>query len=144
MPELRSLYHVPNGGHRAKATGAALSRQGLKAGVPDMSLDVPARGFAGLRIELKRYREGHVGDEQRVWLARLAGSGYRAVVCWGWVAAWEEILWYLGREDLLLPAGRVTTRLTHEHPADPFWQRSKIAAICRGNKEYGLWYGKLT
>ena len=40
MPELQYMYHVPNGGKRDAATAVALKRQGVKAGVPDIMLDV--------------------------------------------------------------------------------------------------------
>lgn len=53
MPELKLLYHIPNGGSRNKAEAANLKRQGVKAGVPDLFLPVPRGGYHGLYIELK-------------------------------------------------------------------------------------------
>ncbi|MES2459867.1 MAG: VRR-NUC domain-containing protein [Armatimonadota bacterium] len=94
-PELADLFHPPNGGFRHKATGAALKRQGEKAGIPDIYLDHARGGYFGLRVELKRFREGVPSDEQKRRLLRLQACGYRAVVAYGWRIAWAEILRYL-------------------------------------------------
>lgn len=45
-PQLRLLYHIPNGGSRNAAEAASLKRQGVKAGVPDLCLPVAKRGAA--------------------------------------------------------------------------------------------------
>jgi hypothetical protein len=94
-PELEDLFAVPNGGYRHKATAAAMQRQGVKAGVPDMCLPHARGGWHGLWIELKRFREGTPSDEQKARLLRLKDAGFRAVVCYGWRMAWAEILRYL-------------------------------------------------
>ena len=52
-PALRLLYHIPNGGKRDKVTAARLKAAGVKAGVPDICLPVPAGGCNGLYIEMK-------------------------------------------------------------------------------------------
>jgi len=125
LPELQDYFAVPNGGWRHKATAVAMQRQGVRSGVPDTILPIARRGYHGLAIELKRYRTGRIEEEQEKRLTRLAKNGYRAIVCWGWLAAWEELLWYLGREDLLLPARHTTTEIVAAYPASPFWQRKK-------------------
>ena len=94
-PELRMMYHCPNGGFREAREAHNLRRQGVKAGVPDIVLPVPRGGYHGLYIELKRRKGGRLSDEQRVWLDRLNRLGYRAIVCQGWDAAREEIKAYL-------------------------------------------------
>lgn len=102
-PELQGLMHVPNGGRRGKIEAARLKRQGVKAGYPDIVLDVARGGFHGLRIELKAPRAElgrapQVSREQRWWIDWLAEQGFRAVVCHGWEAARAEILDYLAQE----------------------------------------------
>lgn len=94
-PELEYLHAVPNGGYRHKATAVAMQRQGVKRGVEDMQLAVPRGGYFGLFIELKRFRAGEVSDDQQRFLDFHSRQGYRALVCWGWRAAWAEITGYL-------------------------------------------------
>lgn len=99
-PELIGLMHVPNGGRRGKLEAARLKRQGVRAGYPDLVLDVARGGHHGLRIELKATRadlgrKPRVTPEQQGWLVRLNGQGYHAVVCEGWESARDEIMRYL-------------------------------------------------
>ncbi len=95
MPELAALFHVPNGGYRHKAEAAALTRRGVKPGVCDLWLPIPRGGWAGLVIELKRFRSGQPTPEQKAWLELLAAAGWKAVLCRGWRAAWREIWRYV-------------------------------------------------
>lgn len=94
-PELRLLFHIPNGGSRGKAEAGRFKAEGVKPGVPDLFLPV-ARGIHhGLFIELKRQKGGRVSDAQRQWLDALEGEGYRVAVACGWQEAAEIILDYL-------------------------------------------------
>lgn len=52
-PELKLIYHIPNGGSRNELEAANLKRQGVKAGVPDLTLPVALNGYHGLYIEMK-------------------------------------------------------------------------------------------
>lgn len=94
-PELARLFHVPNGGSRGPAEAGRFKAMGVKKGVPDVFLDVPRGGFHGLRIEMKRRRGGKVSEEQTDWIDWYNSNGYRAVVCYGWDEAREEIEDYL-------------------------------------------------
>lgn len=89
------IVHVPNGGHRHIATAKRMKAQGVKAGYPDLLIDIPAGGYHGLRIELKRDKGGRLSDLQKTWLDRLTEQGYRAVVCAGFDATINEIKTYL-------------------------------------------------
>lgn len=93
-PELALLYHIPNGGSRHPAEAARLKQQGVRAGVPDLCLPVARGGYNGLYIELKAGRNKPT-PLQKEWLSWLNQQGYRAVVCWGWQAAKDEIMAYL-------------------------------------------------
>lgn len=104
FPELRELTAIPNGGvrnarmikgKRVSVVGLKLKLEGTQPGYPDLLLDVPRRPFHGLRIEMKRLREGETSPEQEMWLARLEARGYAAKVCKGWRAALEVLLWYI-------------------------------------------------
>lgn len=101
-PELRLLYHIPNGGMRHPAVAASLQRQGVKKGVPDYHLPIPRGPWAGLWIELKvpaypKYgkKAGTTSPEQEQWLQALHAEGYCCWVCWGWEQARDRILEYL-------------------------------------------------
>lgn len=94
-PELRLLFHIPNGGSRGKAEAGRFRAMGVRAGVPDLCLPVPVGGYNGLYIELKRTQGGRVSKDQAAWLDALQRRGYRAVVCYGWEEAASEILAYV-------------------------------------------------
>jgi hypothetical protein len=46
-------FHCPNGGHRNVAEAAKLKAMGVKAGVPDVLIFEPRKGYHGFAIELK-------------------------------------------------------------------------------------------
>ena len=96
-PELRWLYHTPNGGKRDKATAATLKSIGVKAGVPDLCLPVARGGYHGLYIEMKA-DGGRTSAEQREWLEGLREQGYEAIVRVGADAAIDAIEEYLRRD----------------------------------------------
>lgn len=107
-PELSYLYAVPNGGHRHRATAAKLKAEGVKAGYPDIGLDVARWGYHGLRIELK------VGDNkptsaQGRWHDWLRKQRYCVALCYGWDEARDMICAYLGIEGEQAGTEKVTT-----------------------------------
>lgn len=86
IPELKGLFHPPNGGHRDARTGARMKEMGAKAGVPDLCLPIvrPVVWTNGdvipagaLWVELKS-PEGRLRDSQRVWRDRLIEHDH----CW--------------------------------------------------------------
>lgn len=96
-PELKLIYHVPNGGSRNTLEAANLKRQGVKAGVPDLSLPVARKGFHGLYIEMK-FGRGKTTEHQQWWLSELQKQGYKTAVCYGADEAIETLKEYLGME----------------------------------------------
>lgn len=95
-PQLKWLYHVPNGGQRNKATAARLKAAGVKAGVPDLCLPCPMGGYAGLYIELK-YGKNKPSKNQQEWLEYLANAGYYTAVCYGFAEAVKTLKEYLSK-----------------------------------------------
>ncbi len=101
-PQLRWLYHCPNGGQRNEREGAKFKAMGVKRGVPDLHL-VWAKGpFVGLIIELKKESEKRINkfwngasDEQKEWLEHYQTQGYYSDVCYGWEDARDTIIKYL-------------------------------------------------
>ena len=69
-------------------------RQGVKAGVPDICLPVARNGYHGLYIELKAGKNTATQNQKR-WLNFLNSQGYKAVICYGWQTAKDEIVNYL-------------------------------------------------
>ena len=93
-PDLKMLYHIPNGGSRNKAEAADLKRQGVKSGVPDLCLAAPKGPWHGLYIEMKRHG-GKVSDNQSDWIANLREQGYRVEVAYNCEQAIDILLGYL-------------------------------------------------
>lgn len=87
MPELRLLFAIPNGGDRHPAVAGKLRAEGVRRGVPDTFLPLPAGPYHGLFIELKRVKRSRTSPEQIAWIEALRLAGYRAEVCAGWDAA---------------------------------------------------------
>jgi hypothetical protein len=88
-------WHTPNGGSRNVREAVKLKRLGVKPGVPDVTLAIPAVGFHGLYLELKAHG-GRVSPEQRAVHELLREQGYRVEVPFGWVEAAKAIERYLG------------------------------------------------
>lgn len=93
-PELALAYHVENERHCTPQQGAWRQRKGVRAGVPDILIDVPNGSYHGLRIELK-VGKNTTTDAQRKWLTELNKQGYFACVCYGAEQAVGTIRAYL-------------------------------------------------
>lgn len=101
FPELRLLFHIPNGGKRSKTEAAIFKAMGVKAGVPDLCLPVARGGFAGLYIEMK-YGKNKPTDNQKQWIADLKAEGYKVEVCYSGEEATRTLEAYLQHEKTLL------------------------------------------
>lgn len=93
-PELKLIYHVPNGGSRNQLEAVNLKRQGVKADVPDLNLPVALNGFHGLYIEMK-FGKNKTTEKQKWWLEQLQKQGYKTAVCYGADEAIDTIKEYL-------------------------------------------------
>ena len=96
IPELRWLHAVPNGLWLPDSYARTALKQGLTAGVADVSWPLARGGYHGLYIEMKRRDATHccVTALQREFLEFVAAQGYRAEWCNGWEAARDVILGY--------------------------------------------------
>lgn len=88
------VHHVANGGSRHPIEAARLKAQGVTPGVPDISVELWAGKWHGLRIELKRIGE-RPSPEQRDAILRLRAQDYFAVVAQGFEEARRETTRYL-------------------------------------------------
>jgi hypothetical protein len=96
FPQLKLLFHIPNGGSRHPAEAKKLKAMGVKPGVPDLFLPVPGRKCYGLFIEMKRVKGGTLSENQKEWISALNLQVYIAVVCHGADEAIAVIKSYLG------------------------------------------------
>lgn len=99
-PELRLLFHIPNGGERRKTEAVRFKAEGVKPGVPDLFLPVARGPWHGLFIEMKRQKGGRVSDAQKRWINSLLRQGYLAEVCFGWKEAADLIENYLDEKGV--------------------------------------------
>lgn len=79
FPELDWIFHVPNGGLRSAKTAGMLKGQGVRAGILDVCLPAPRKGFHALWLEFKKPGEGP-SKEQAKFIAHLEREGYAAHV----------------------------------------------------------------
>ena len=93
-------WAVPNGGHRHVATAGRLKAEGVRAGVPDLTVALARAPFSGLFLELKAPWPVAftVSPVQRDWHALLQEAGYCVIVARGAEAAWEALTWYRERQ----------------------------------------------
>lgn len=106
-PCLRWLFHVPNGGSRSKIEGARFKAMGVRAGVSDLLLLYPSRGYHGLCIEMKHdaaglplpVKERMVSAEQNQFLTWQAEAGYATGVAYGYDEAVLALKWYLMMDE---------------------------------------------
>ena len=87
------IYHIPNGGLRAKTTAINLKREGAKAGVWDIFVPIPKNGFSGMYIEMK-FGKNKLTDNQIKFREHLE-EFYKFEVCYNWIEAKEIIEEYL-------------------------------------------------
>lgn len=93
------LWATPNGGLRDVRVAMVLKAEGVKAGVPDITLAYPSALFNGLFIEMKRIKGGRVSVEQKEMMQNLKDVGYRVEVCKGCDSAIAVLLDYLGMDN---------------------------------------------
>lgn len=95
---LRAAFAVPNGGSRPKKTAATMKAEGMEAGVPDLMILAPARGYAGLVIETKT-KYNQPSDEQKEWLNRLARNNFYCVAAWSTEDMVDVTCWFYNLPD---------------------------------------------
>lgn len=80
-PELKWLYHCPNGGSRNKQEAVKLKQMGVKSGVSDLCLPYPKGMYCGLYIEMK-YGNNRQQQSQKEFLEDMAAAGHFVVTCY--------------------------------------------------------------
>lgn len=85
------IYAIANGQLRKTAVGVRLKREGVRAGVLDISIDVPMGRFHGAKIEMKRTGE-RLTDKQGRAMERNRRYGYACTMA---RTGSEAILWVM-------------------------------------------------
>ena len=82
---------------------ARMKAQGLLAGVSDLCLPVAKHGYNVLFIELKK-PGGKLTTSQKTWGQLITEHGGLFVVCCGWEAARDLLVWYIdgGKDGVAL------------------------------------------
>lgn len=98
-PELKWLFHVPNGGSRNKAEAVKFKQMGVKAGVSDLCLPYPKGIYSGLFIEMK-YGDNRHQKTQKEFLADMAVAGHFVVTCYSAAEAVKVLEEYCNLTDI--------------------------------------------
>lgn len=93
-PELRWIFHVPNGGKRNKQEAEKLKQMGVKAGVSDIQLPYPKGIYNEMFIELK-YGSNKPTKAQVEFLQAMQAAGHYCCICYSSYAALRTIEAYL-------------------------------------------------
>jgi len=91
---LGTIFAVPNGGYRSKATGGRMKSEGLKAGVWDIFIPVQMGQHCGMWIEMKAGKNSLTPGQFA--FRNAVGDAYRWKVCYSWHDAVEATCDYLG------------------------------------------------
>ena len=94
-PELALLlFAVPNGGKRDARIGAQMKYEGATAGVSDLILLVPKKGYAALCIEMKK-PGGVQSEKQKEWQRKAEKFRNKYVICHSLEEFMNEVNGYL-------------------------------------------------
>ena len=90
------IHAIPNAGKRTRWEGQRVRHEGIKRGVPDLSLPVPTERFTGLYIEMKAPGKGAtLTPEQGWWQHVLTQTKHCSEVCAGAADALDLLQEYL-------------------------------------------------
>lgn len=100
---LRYAFAIPNGGERNVKVASRLKAEGVKAGVPDVFIPIPATIYAGMWLEFKRpgtenQRPGRLSTDQEKWRDFLISQHYFHKTVFNHLQAAESVLIYLGHK----------------------------------------------
>ncbi len=119
IPELKLIYHIPNGGMRPQKTDAQgrtysveavkLKRMGARKGVLDYHLPVPRMVMGvlrtGLWLEFKS-GDGRMSDEQHAFAGAMEQQGHVVALVRDWEQAKKLVVQYLGVPEPAIINGR--------------------------------------
>jgi hypothetical protein len=95
IPELKFIFAIPNGVKLSIGQAVKLKKSGVKRGVVDVFVSVPAHGYHGYYFDFK-ITGNTLSTEQSSWLASMQGYGYKTGTHYTWFSAAAAVLEYLG------------------------------------------------
>lgn len=87
------VLHFPSEGKRSLSYGKKLKDMGFRAGIADLLIAMPRKGYHGAWIELKS-KSGKLSPMQVKFLADMSEQGYFTTVCYSIDDAIQKIEWY--------------------------------------------------
>lgn len=96
------VYAVPNAGKRSYQTADEMRAEGMTAGTPDISVDVPSGKFHGLRLEMKRLGAKPPTKAQVEQMENRRRMGYEALLVQGFSAARQATVRYLSNSWVVM------------------------------------------
>lgn len=99
FPMLKWMFAIKNAEKGGAIRGAMAQAEGVKAGVGDVFLPYPAKGYHGLFIEMKKPTGGVQSKKQIEFENDIKKNGYAYRVCLHWTVAVETIEWYLNGQN---------------------------------------------
>lgn len=97
-PQLRWLYHCPNGGKRDVREARKFRQLGVKPGVSDLCLPFPKGKYCGLFIEMK-YGNNKLQETQIEFLRDMANAGHFVITCYSGSLAIDVLEKYLSLKE---------------------------------------------
>ena len=128
-PELKWLFHVPNGGSRNRAEAVKFKQMGVKAGVSDLCLPYPKGSYCGLFVEMK-FGNNRQQDTQKEFLADMTAAGHFVATCYSAEEAIKVI-----EEYQFVGCGTHGEKSEHEHPEQQHPQGRENQELRRKNDE---------
>jgi hypothetical protein len=95
IPELKYIFATANGIRVTIGVAAKMKRSGMKKGVVDVFVSIPAQGYHGFYFDMK-VKGNSLTVDQRLWLAAMQGYGYKTGTFYTWWDAAAAVLDYLG------------------------------------------------
>lgn len=91
------LFAIPNGARVSLTQARILKAEGMEAGVADLLLLVPSRGYHGMAIEMKT-KTGRQSDSQKAFQKAVESQGYKYIIVRSVEDFRAQVKEYLGRE----------------------------------------------
>lgn len=94
----RCIFAIPNGMRTSATQGRILKAEGMLAGVSDLILMVPCKGYHALCVELKT-EKGRQSDSQKAFQKAVEAQGYKYIIVRSFDDFRKQVTEYLNYEQ---------------------------------------------